>query len=232
MFTKISVLVPTRQRLDRLAKLLWSFEQTTTTERRDAEIVFRVDQDDEDTQDFLLARSGPYRMVIGPRYRGYESMPLFFNDALGSATGDVLMCGNDDMIFRTPHWSSAVLEVANRYPDGLFDIGVHTLNETHYPFSIVSRKVAECLGFIWDPKIFWGDIYLRDTMAAFGRCVMLPEISIEHDWAGFKPDKVFQEQLQPGEMNKDIVRRDPNYWSQTHLHAVNSAVNKLRGMVA
>lgn len=231
-FKKISVLIPTRQRLDRLQTLLDSYEHTTrlaTAPRSDAELVFRVDDDDTETQHFL--RSVGHRMVVGSRHRGYESMPLFFNEMLLAAKGDVLMCGNDDMVFKTAHWPYFMLEAANQYPDGLFDLGVSTLNETHYPFSTVSRRVVERLGFIWDPRIFWGDIYLRDVMAAFGRAVMVPFVRIDHDWAGFKPDKVYLEQLQPGESGKDILRRDPNYWSTTHARAVNDAVDKLKELL-
>jgi hypothetical protein len=211
MFTKISVLVPTRQRLARLRTLIDSFERTNDGA---AEMVFRADDDDLDTVDFL----GSYRTVVGPRLDGYRSMPTFFNEMFAAAKGDVLMCGNDDMVFKTVGWPSFVLAAANRYADGLFDLGVTTHNETHYPFSIVSRVAAERLGFLWDPRIFWGDIFLRDVMAAFGRCEMLPSVEIDHDWAGFKPDRVFNE------ADKSI---DALYWTNTHPQAVAEAVKKL-----
>lgn len=218
-FEKISVLVPTRHRVKRLQTLLESFERTQFG--RKAELVFRVDEDDKATQDYLFHYGG-LRVVIGPRHQGYRSMPIFFNEMFACATGDVLMCGNDDMVFKTPGWCGMILSAANKYSDGLFDIGVKTHNETHYPFSVVSRRVAEHLGFLWDPTIFWGDIFLRDTMAAFGRAVMLPSVEIEHDWAGHHPDKVFLE----GDQN-DIIRRDPTYWSGTHAKAVAAAIDKL-----
>lgn len=226
MFTKISVLVPTRGRIERLKTLLSSFD--ATVKKSDAELVFRVDDDDLETQEFLLGEN----VVVGPRHKGYESMSAFFNESFTAATGDVLMCGNDDMVFRTPGWAAVVLAAANRYPDGLFDIGVNTMNEEHYPFSIVSRIAAERLGFVWDPLVFWGDIYLRDVMAAFDRCVMLPEVRVEHDWAGFRPDKTYLDAIQPGEINKDIIRRDPNYWVETHSRAVADAVGNLKELFA
>jgi hypothetical protein len=218
MFTKVSVLVPTRHRVERLRTLISSFYATTCEQ---ADLVFRVDEDDLETIQFLLGR----KVVIGPRYQGYQSMPLFYNELFAAATGDVLLCGNDDMVFRTASWPSIILEAANKYPDGLFDIGVLTHNETHYPFSIVSRKAAERMGFLWDPTIFWGDIFLRDVMAAFGRCVMLPEVVIEHDWAGNKPDQVFRES------DKNITLRDRTYWTGTHARAVNNAIEVLRPLL-
>lgn len=216
MFKKVSVLIPTRHRLERLRMLLLSYERTTEGVEHASELIFRVDDDDHETQDFLSSARG---LIIGPRLQGYRSMVAFFNEMAVEATGDVLMCGNDDMVFRTPGWAPLVLTVANRFPDGLFDIGVSTLNEDHYPFATVSKLAAEHMGFLWDPRIFWGDIFLRDVMGAFGRNVKLPLVQIDHEWAGFKPDAVFLEE------DKGIPA---NYWSEIHSTAVNDAVVKLK----
>lgn len=222
MYEKISVLVPTRNRVNRLRTLLDSYEETTRGCRSASELVFRVDEDDRNSQDFLLDCGG-LRVVIGPRFSGYQSMTVFFNELFAASTGDVLMCGNDDMVFRTVDWAPFILAEADRYPDGLFDFGVSTHNQDHYPFSIVSRRAVECLGFLWDPRIYWGDIFLRDVMAYFGRSIMLPSVHIDHDWAGFKPDQTFVE----GDQNA-IYRRDPRYWVDTHPLAVNEAIERLK----
>lgn len=216
MFTKISVLIPTRGRVDRLCTLLESFWNTTTDGA--AELIFRIDTDDIKTQDFLVN----YKKIIGPRFHGYASVPTFFNELAAVASGDVLLCGNDDMVFKTPDWPAKILAAANRYPDGLFDIGVSTHNETHYPFSIVSKKVVDHLGFLFDTRFFWGDLFLRDVMNAFGRCRMLPDVVIDHDWAGFKPDEVFDE--------GEVWRRTDH--AATHALVVADAVEKLRGMAS
>jgi len=157
--------------------------------------------------------------------QGYSSMSLFMNEAFAAARGDVLMCGNDDMVFKTPGWPALVLQAANEFPDGLFDIGVTTFNEDHYPFWTVSRAAAECLGFALDPRIFWGDIFWRDVMGAFGRCVKLPSVEIEHDWAGHAPDATFAEAKQ-----HEIWQRDPTYWTGTHATAVAEAVSRLQAL--
>jgi len=219
MFTKVSVLIPTRRRLDRLRTMLTSYE-ATVNDAGNSELVFRIDDDDTETQEFLFH----HRAVVGPRFKGYDSMPVFLNEMSVAANGDVLMLGNDDMIFKTPGWPRMILDAANNYPDGLFDLGVMTHNADHYPFATVSRKAAECMGFMVDPRIFWSDIFLRDVMAAFGRCVMVPQVEIEHDWAGWKPDSVFLES------DKDIMARDPDYWTGTHATAVTDAVIKLRAL--
>lgn len=223
MPAKVSVLIPTRHRIGRLLTLLQSYQETTRGCEAASELVFKVDNDDHGTEAFLRDRG--YQTLVGLRHRGYDSMPVFFNDLAAVASGDVLMCGNDDMVFRSHGWALAILAAADKYPDGLYDFGVRTHNEEHYPFSVVSRRAVEALGFLWDPTIFWGDIYLRDVMAHFGRAIMLPDVLIEHDWAGHRPDQVFNESL------KDITQRDPEYWSVTHRQAVDSAIARLGGLL-
>ena len=222
MFKKISVLVPTRMRLERLSTLLASFEETVPN--KNAELVFRVDEDDKWSQNFLVG----HPVVIGPRGKGYGDMPKFYNEMVAIASGNVIMCGNDDMVFRTFDWPTLLLEVANRYPDGLFNLGSSTHNQTHYPFSTVSRSVVETLGFLWDPRIFWGDMYLRDVMAHFGRCVMVPEVRIDHDWAGHNPDPIYKETLP----HKRVVEKDKSYWTGPHAIAVKDAIERLQGVLA
>lgn len=223
MSSKVSVLVPTRGRVERLRTLLASYHRTTVDAYESAELLFRVDADDVETRAFLSETT--HRQIVGPRLQGYRSLPVFFNELARAAQGDVLMCGNDDMVFQTVGWAPLILEEANNHPDGLFDIGVSTHNETHFPFATVSRRAVDALGFIWDPAIFWGDIFLRDVMAHFGRCVMLPTVRIDHDWVGWAPDQTYREANQ-----NDIMRRDPTYWEGTHATAVRRAIAKLEAL--
>jgi hypothetical protein len=224
-FSKVSVLVPTRQRPERLRRMLDSYEATA---RRGigphTELLLRTDDDDAVTRDFLRANPHTTRVLTGSRHNGYASLSLFFNELAAAATGDVLMLGNDDMVFKTPDWPARILEAANQYPDGLFDIGYRTHNATHYPFATISRRVVEHLGFFWPPQIFWGDIFWRDVMGAFGRTVMLDDVEIAHEWVGFdaEPDTVFREanKVEPA-----------GYWDGAHADAVSETVAKLRELL-
>lgn len=215
MFTKISVLVPTRQRLDRLRTMLDSFRGTSNGM---AELVFRVDNDDLPSQEALV----DYHPLIGPRKNGYGSLTEFLNELYAVAKGDVLMLGNDDMVFKTVGWDTLILEQANQYSDGVFDFGVKTHNEANFPFPTVSRQMCDRLGFFFNPKLFWGDIFWRDVASHFGRAISLPSVHIDHDWVGFRPDQVFTD--------GESYRRADHM--QSHGAEVNDAVNKLREMVA
>ena len=213
MFTKVSVLVPTRQRLDRLRTMLASFH---TTSSGAAELVFRVDDDDVPTQTLLT----DYHQIIGPR-RGYGGLPEMLNELYAASSGDVLMCGNDDVVFKTPGWDAIILEWANRYPDAVFDFGVKTHNEANFPLATVSRRIADRVGFFFPPDLFWGDIFWRDVTSHFGRAIPLPEVEIDHDWVGFKPDQVF--------IDGEKVRR-ANHMA-LHEASVNDAIEKLQGLI-
>jgi hypothetical protein len=70
-------------------------------------------------------------------------------------------------------------------------------------------------------------MYLRDTMAAFGRCVMLPSVCVDHDWAGHAPDDIYREGLP----YKAVVEQDPTYWTTRHQPAVADAVTRLKELL-
>lgn len=217
--------MPTRGRLERLHNMLQSYDQTTMGCGSKSEVIFRIDDDDRATMDYLILHNR--RMLVGPRLNGYASMPVFYNELAAAATGDLYMCANDDFVFRTPHWAEMLIRKAEEFPDGIFNLGVTTLNADHYPFGIVSRLACDAMGFYWDPRIFWGDIFLRDVMAAFGRCVMVPEVHIDHDWAGNRPDQTFNETRQ----SKSLIEGSSTYWSSVHATAVAEAVEKIKALV-
>lgn len=216
-YSKVSVLVPTRGRVARLRAMCDSFNKTASG---CSELVFRVDDDDTSSWNFL--RLAPWTVKIGPRLDGYRSLPHFFNELRLAADGDVLMTGNDDMVFRTRGWDAMMLEEANRYPDGLFDLGVETHNARNFPFAVISRWATDAMGFVHDARLFWGDVFLRDVMQAFDRSVPLVGVRVDHDWAGHAPDETF----------RDAHQEEPRWWDDTywgmHRKCVGEAVEKLR----
>lgn len=218
MYAKISVLVPTRHRPSQLKTLIASFLETTTPGL--AELCFRIDDDDAVSAALLAGRG---TVVVGPRLRGYRSIGEFFNELFEASTGDVILLGNDDMVFRTPGWAERVLAAAAQYPDGLFDFGVETHNAVNFPFTIVSRTAVQTVGCIAPAGINWVDIYWRDMMTQFGRAIRLPGVIIDHEWMGWTPDAVWTDGNQA-----DPALWSPDYWNGTHAPAVSSGADRLR----
>jgi hypothetical protein len=190
-FSKVSVLVPTRRRPKYLRNFLESYEKTVGGSDK-AELVFRCDNDDIESVKQLSFYSWP--IIVGPRREGYKSLPSFYNDMLKLATGDLFVCGNDDMVFETKNWPEILIEEANKFPDGIFNIGVATgLNDDKFPFSVVSRKLAEAMGKINDERLLFSDIFLLDVAKHFGRAVRINSVAFRHDWAGFGDDQTRRE---------------------------------------
>ena len=187
MYSKVSVLVPTRKRLHYLTRMLESYD-ATVTDPASAEIVFRCDSDDPDSIECLRQRAS--KLIIAPRRDGYKSLPAFFNDMAALATGDLLMCCNDDVVFQTPGWPRLLLDEARKYPDGIFNFGVNVgLNDDFFPFSIVSRQLVQTLGFINDERLLFSDLFLLDVAKHFDRAIRVKTVTIVHDWAGHGADE-------------------------------------------
>jgi hypothetical protein len=153
IFRSISVLLPTRGRVAGLERAIRSLKDLAQDPAR-VEIVCRCDEDDAETLAFLRGRGLP--TIVGPRERGYASLPKFMNQCAARSTGDLLLMFNDDAYVRTRGWDAQVLACAARFPDGVFDIGAATgLNDDLFPFSIVSRLVPEALGFVNDERLLF-----------------------------------------------------------------------------
>jgi hypothetical protein len=220
MFTKVSVLVPTRGRPKQLQTLMDSYARTVTNPRS-SELVFRVDSDDH--LSLALLQDGPWSVLVGPQMDRYGGVPLVFDDMRVAADGDVLMCGNDHLVFRTPAWPQLVLAETNKYPDGIFHISIGTLDDRISPFGIISRQAVQIVGRLQDPRLHWADAYWRDVMLAFGRDLVLSSVHVEQ-WTGWTPKRILT-----------IARQsDPHKWDDGYRalrrKVVAEAVNKLRVM--
>jgi hypothetical protein len=223
----ISVLVPTRKRLDYLGRMLESYD-ATVADSTSAEIVFRCDSDDLDSIEYLRRR--PSKLIIAPRLEGYKSLPAFFNDMAAVASGDVLMCCNDDVVFQTPDWPRLLLAEAQKYPDGIFNFGVNVgLNDDKFPFSIVSRKLVRMLGFINDERLLFSDVFLLDVARHFDRAIRVETVTILHDWAGHGSDETRRDanQHEFAMVFKDASGDWTDEYRRKHDQAVAEAVEKI-----
>lgn len=219
----ISILVPTRNRLPRLKRMIDSVINTSCWEN---ELIFRVDEDDVLTREWFEHRN--YKVLIGPRKNGYASLPSFFNDMVKIAQGSIIMCCNDDAVFRTENWDEKIEAKAEQFPDGIYNIGVATkVNEQVFPFSIVSRRLTEILGFINDERLLYSDLFLRDVCNSFGRCIFMQDVVIEHDWAGRTPDKTRHEAQQHENTVWAAYKKFTPEYERLHNQCVNEAIERI-----
>lgn len=217
MFKTLSLLVPLRGNPGRRQRM-WSSLRATAP---DVELVLRLDDDDEDTAVWARALRPAPTIVVGPRLKGYASLPRFFNEMASAASGHLLMCGNDDMIFATPNWPAQYLARANHYPDGVFDIGCMTYPAGAFPFSVVSRRATQTLGFLNDERLLYSDIFLRDVMGRFNRLLFLPEVTVYHEDPDNGEDAVAL-------TAKFALHQNAGEYWRLHNRCVNEAVDALR----
>lgn len=228
IFNKLSVLIPTRRRIKYLEIMLRSFDETVDNHNL-TEIIFRCDNDDKETIEYICKT--PYKIIIGPRNEGYKSLPSFYNEMARIASGDLLICCNDDVIFKTKGWPGILLQEASKYPDGIFLFGVNTcLNDDKFPFSIVSNKLVDILGFLNDERLLFSDVFLLDVAKYFNRAIRITSVTIFHDWAGHGADETRRDanKHEFAMVFKDIQGNWTDEYKTLHDTVVSEAINKIK----
>lgn len=181
----ISVVAAVRERTGLLARMLDSLEATAA---QSVEVVLRCDFDDAQMLDYLRARSR-HTFIVGPRVSGYASLPAFANEAARLSRGDLVLVVNDDAEFQTDGWDTKLLNHAAQYPDGLFVLGVETLNAKNFVFPCVSRKHIELFGGVFDERVIYADIWTRDIYQPFNRAIRVRDVHVSHHWRGMSDDQ-------------------------------------------
>jgi len=97
---------------------------------------------------------------------------------------DVLIMGNDDMVYRTQEWDTLLRKEIEKYPDQIYCMWFEDLinGQNHCAFPIVSRKWYETLGY-FTPGIFnflYNDTWIYDLGQRVGRIHFIPNVVNEH----------------------------------------------------
>jgi hypothetical protein len=165
----ISVLVPSRERPDLLARSIDSLGEG------EFEVLVRVDEDDPRLDGYSQLPG----VVVGGHY-GYLGLHHYYNELADRARGDWLFLWNDDCIMETRNW----IDVVRSY-DGKMAVLNPDTNHGNWEidmnvFPILPRKMFELMGhFSLSPhNDSWLEFVARDA----GIMVRVP-ISILHDRA-------------------------------------------------
>ena len=100
------------------------------------------------------------------------------------SVGDIIIMGNDDLIYRTPSWDRMIELESNAYKDDIFCMWMDDRinRENHCAFPIVSRKWCETLGY-FTPGVFhfgYNDTWVFDIAKRIHRCRFLGGVIGEH----------------------------------------------------
>ena len=178
MSKRISILTPTRQRPHRLSEFIMSVYQHTEEKDR-VEMLMYVDADDptkDQYMDFFVHCQTEFQdfLRIHFIFGAPKSVSKSWNELYIRSVGDIIIMGNDDMIYRTPSWDRMVELESNKFEDDIYCMWMddRANQENHCAFPIVSQKWCETLGY-FTPGVFhfgYNDTWVIDLAKRIDRC--------------------------------------------------------------
>ena len=108
---KISLLVPSRERLNLKLNLICSI-LTTVSDIQNVELVFGIDKDDP-TRDIVykIAAAIPFVRIVDIENNGkFIGINRIWNILAANTENEIFGYIGDDMIFKTPDWDIQILE--------------------------------------------------------------------------------------------------------------------------
>lgn len=179
----LSLLLPTRKRIHNVKRLLESIHKTMSHSTK-IEVIFYVDNDDEDSQDYLEDCRDLYEeslcieWIIGPRIAHMGKMTnLLYERSKAKIVGLI----GDDVVFRTIDWDTSILNEFAKYKDNILYLGnIDLLNDNIFCHPFMHKSWVDVVGYLVpDFKGDYIDTFLYDVATRIGRAVRLP-IVIEH----------------------------------------------------
>ena len=184
-----SILTPTRNRPANCERFIKSVYNSTKT-RKNVEMLFYVDEDDPAIEAYKSLHWHAQK-----EYEGFKKIEFVFGNPMSVSKswniiaerciGDVLIMGNDDLVYQTDGWDEKLDRELDKYRQD--KVYVAWMNdgingEKHCAFPIVSREWYECLGR-FTPGCFnfgYNDTWIFEVGTMLDRCHYIPFIKAEH----------------------------------------------------
>ena len=185
---KIAILTPTRSRPGKLDTFIQSVYSTATHPER----IFTYNYIDADDprikayEEYTSRQHNNSTNLIGEPQSVSISWNVLANLAVNESEqpADILIMGNDDLIYRTPGWDDIIEEESLKFPDDIYCMWMEDLinGEKHCAFPIVSKKWYTTLGY-FTPGVFnfgYNDTWVFDVAKRIGRTHFIPNAVNEH----------------------------------------------------
>jgi len=184
-----SILTPTRNRPANCERFIKSVYNSTKT-RKNVEMLFYVDEDDPAIEAYKSLHWHAQK-----EYEGFKKIEFVFGNPMSVSKswniiaerciGDVLIMGNDDLVYQTDGWDEKLDQELDQYRQD--KVYVAWMNdgingERHCAFPIVSREWYECLGR-FTPGCFnfgYNDTWIFEVGTMLERLHYIPFIKAEH----------------------------------------------------
>lgn len=181
----ISLLCPTRQRIENTNRLITSLVTTTVHPER-VELLFYIDNDDPaiDSYRKLIAERQEQLGRIEAIYGEPISVSKSWNNIAKIATGNILKMCNDDLVYKTEGWDNILDREVKKYPDEIYCMWFNDMlhRQRMCTFPIISRKWYDTVGY-FAPGIFgffYNDTWVHDIAKRIGREHYIDEVIHEH----------------------------------------------------
>ena len=171
----ISILIPTRHRLDKVPHAVESIRRHA---RGNVEILLGIDADDAETIAWAQGRTD-ITPVVAERP---DTLGAVTNGLAARARGDLLLGLADDMEILTPGWDTELQRVAERVAPNGEPFAFYLDDQTAPGFPSVwgvNRAWVEICGFACAPwfPYWWGDTWIMEVGTACGRLFPVPVVT-------------------------------------------------------
>ena len=178
MISRISLLLPTRERPQALRELYES-AMNLADHPEQVELIVYIDDDDNSYEDYNPPR---LKKIGGER----KTISKCWNDCWKAAKGEIFNHCGDDLRYRTKGWDTIVRQEFEKYPDRIVflygDDGLTELNGYEFgTHGFIHKNWTDVIGrFVPDYyESDYNDTHLNDIAKELGRHVHIP-IMTEH----------------------------------------------------
>ncbi len=195
---KISILLPTRKRVDAVIKSVGSL-LSTAHDPASIEILVAYDDDDQDSREFFSTTWYPFLEQVGTQSQVYETerfgylrLYKYVNFLGEKAQGDWIMFWNDDALMLTEHWDLHITRQEGFW--GLLRMPCVTMDHPFALFPIIPKQWIDFFGRI--SPVNHSDWWIYNVTAPLN-LVRNIAVHVYHDRAdvtGGNNDQTFKEQ--------------------------------------
>lgn len=233
----ISLLVPTRKRLEHLKSNIDSIFNLADKSNPNFEVIFKIDLDDHETIDYIKTWGNEWEnitFVVDSRKKGYNSLVNHFETMVDIAKGKYVWGFTDDITMKTQNWNTVL---ANKLTSD-FKIYYPVINNHRESLPVYPKKWKEILGYIAPHTGI--DVYIQrimelDTNHIWGKPINSPcveyidEVEVEH--LVHLMDETGNDKYHFGGGNNiQVLARDEYYDSPTMIADKNKIFNYLNSL--
>jgi glycosyl transferase/beta-hydroxylase protein BlmF len=183
-FMQLAIITPTRQRPER-RKTFHDSVRSLADDNDSLRMYYYLDNDDPAMEQYRETElHAPQATdVVGEPMSVSKSWNILAKLAIDEGA-DVLIMGNDDLVYETQGWDTKLRLELDKFPDKIYCMWFQDkLNgKGHCAFPIVSKEWYHCLGY-FTPGIFnfgYNDTWIFDIGKKLGRCHWIPHVVMEH----------------------------------------------------